>query len=125
MVKCPEELHVFQRALGLAREVSAILNRSCFRTSPRLKEQIAGSSAAVAALIAEGFPLSTDRHFAQLLYRSRSESSETRANLRIANVRGYLTRNELEQLLAGYNEVEKMLTGLIRHLQRENRTHRG
>ncbi len=118
MVKCPEELHVFQRALGLAREVSAILTRSCFRTSPRLKEQIAGSSAAVATLIAEGFPLSTDRHFAHFLY-------ETRANLKIANVRGFVTHNELEQLLAGYNEVEKMLTGLIRHLQREDRTQRG
>ena len=67
MVKCAEELHVFQRALDLAREVSAILKRSGFRESPRLKNQIGDSSIAVASLIAEGFSLSTDRHFAQRL----------------------------------------------------------
>lgn len=125
MVKCAEELHVFQRALELAREVSSILTRSCFRQSPRLKDQLGNSSAAVAALIAEGFSLGTDRHFAQFLYRSRSESGETRAHLRIANARGCVTQRELEDLLARYNEVEKMLTGLIRYLQREDRTNRG
>jgi len=76
-------------------------------------------------MIAEGFSLGTDRHFAQFLYRSRSESGETRAHLRIANARGYLTERELNDLLGRYNEIEKMLTGLIRYLQREDRTNRG
>ena len=76
-------------------------------------------------MIAEGFSLGTDRHFAQFLYRSRSESSETRAHLRIANARGQVTQRELDELLVRYNEVEKMLTGLIRYLQREDRTNRG
>jgi len=125
MVKRAEELHVFQRALELAREISTILNRQSFRQTPRLGDQIGSSSAAVAALIAEGFALSTDRHFAQLLYRARAESSETRANLTIANARGYMTSSELEDLLDRYNEVEKMLTGLIRRLQREDRSRRG
>jgi four helix bundle protein len=125
MVKCAEELHVFQRALDLAREVSAILNSPGFRQSPRLRDQLGNSSAAVVALIAEGFSLSTDRHFAQFLYRSRSESSETRAHLRIANARGHVTQEQLENLLARYNEVEKMLTGLIRYLQRNERHRRG
>jgi four helix bundle protein len=125
MVKCAEELHVFQRALDLARDVSAILKRRGFRETPRLKDQIGSSSTAVAALIAEGFSLSTDRHFAQLLYRSRSESAETRAHLRIANARGHVTQSELDDLLARYNEVEKMLTGLIRYLQQQDRTDRG
>ena len=125
MVKCAEELHVFQRALGLARDVSAIVNRGAFRDSPRLKDQIESSSAAVAVLIAEGFALGTDRHFAQYLYRSRAESSETRATLTIANGRGYVTQGELEHLLDRYNEVERMLTGLIRYLLKEDRTRRG
>ena len=54
-----------------------------------------------------------------------AESGETRAHLMIANARGYLTQSELEDLLARYNEVEKMLTGLIRYLKREARTDRG
>jgi four helix bundle protein len=73
----------------------------------------------------EGFALSTDRHFAHDLYRARSESSETRTHLVVANGRGYVSASELEDLLNRYNEVERMLTGLIRHLQREDRRQRG
>jgi four helix bundle protein len=122
--KYVEELHVYQRALQLADEVSAILTLPVFQGDPQLRGQLRRSSAAVPALIAEGFAQSTDRFFAQLLYRSRGESSETRTHLRVALGRGYLTSKELNALCERYNEVEKMLTGLIRHLERENRRQR-
>jgi four helix bundle protein len=125
MVKRAEELHVFQRSLDLAREISSILTRSSFGRTSRLGDQLGRSSAAVVALIAEGFALSTDRHFAQFLYRARAESSETRTNLVIARARGYVSARELDDLIGRYNEVERMLTGLIRHLQREDRSQRG
>jgi four helix bundle protein len=76
-------------------------------------------------LIAEGCALNTDRQFAHFLYRSRSESSETRTNLTIARGRRGLTSSALENLVGRYNEIERMLTGLIRDLERENRQHRG
>jgi len=36
-----------------------------------------------------------------------------------------VTSEELAELSARYNEIERMLTGLIKHLIRENRRHRG
>lgn len=123
--KCVEELQVYQKALDAADAVSAILKRPCFQRDYKLREQLADSSDAVPSLISDGFAQSTDRFFAQLLYRSKGESSETRTHLRVAKGRDHITDTELLAFCERYNEIEKMLTGLIRHLERENRRHRG
>ena len=124
-VKSVEELQVYQKALSAADAVSAILKRPAVQRDARLREQLGASSAGVPALIAEGFAQSTDRHFAQYCYRSRGESSETRTHLRVATGRDYLSLEELTGLTDRYNEIERMQTGLIRHLEKENRRHRG
>ena len=123
--KCVEELQVYQKALDAADAVSAILKRPAFQRDFRLREQLGDSSDAVPSLIADGFPQSTDRFFAQMLYRAKGESVETRTHLRVAKGRDYVTDVELIALCDRYNEIEKMLTGLIRHLEKENRRHRG
>ena len=123
--KSVEELHVYRKALVASDEISAILRRESFRRDRRLRDQLDGSSESVPALIAEGFSLNTDRHFAALLYRSRGESSETRTHLKVACTRNHISTKDLERLTALFNEVEKMLTGLIKHLELENRRQRG
>ena len=123
--KCVEELLVHQKAIAAADAVSAILKRACFQRDYKLREQLSDSSDAVPSLIADGFPQSTDRYFAQFLYRAKGESAETRTHLRVSLGRDYITEKELLELSDRYNEVEKMLTGLIRHLEKENRRHRG
>ena len=120
-----EELQVYQKALIAADEISAILKRESFRSDWKLRAQLGGSSESVPALIAEGFSLKTDRHFADLLYRSRGESSETRTHLRAARTREHISSSDMERLASIFNEIEKMLTGLIRHLEREDRRFRG
>ena len=123
--KCVEELQIYQKALVMADKVSAILKRQCFQRDPRLHDQLSASSDAVPSLMSEGFGQSTDRQFAQSLYKSRSESKETRTHLRVARGRDYISDEELNDLFDGYNEIEKMTTGFIRHLQREDRKFRG
>jgi four helix bundle protein len=125
MAKSVEELQVYQRALGVAHEISAILNRRWTLDDRRLREQLGASSERVASLIAEGFGMKTDRHFASYLYLSRGSAKETRTQLRVAEGRDYISKAEVERLCSEYNEIEKMLTGLIRHLNRENRQLRG
>jgi four helix bundle protein len=122
---CVEELQVYQKALEAADEVSEILERPCFQRDVRLRDQLGASSGGVASLIAEGFAQSTDRFFAQYLYRSRGESKETRTHLRVSRGRHYISSDELASSCRRYDEIEKMLTGLIRHLEREDRRHRG
>jgi four helix bundle protein len=124
MAKSVEELAVFQKALAASAEVSALLRRDSFKRDPRLRDQLGASSERVASLISEGFEQSTDRHFAQYCYRSRGSSRETRTQLVVAADRRHITSSERDRIAAKFEEVAKMLTGLIDHLEREDRKHR-
>jgi four helix bundle protein len=125
IAKTLEELLVYQKALRVSRDVSLILKRESFRKDPRLRDQMASSSERVASAIAEGFEQSTDRHFAQYLYRSRGSSSEMRTQLVVARDRQHITEAERANLSDQYIEVAKMLTGLIAYLEREDWKRRG
>jgi four helix bundle protein len=124
MAKSVEELLVYQKSLAASAEISAIIRRDSFNRDPRLRDQLGSSSERVASLIAEGFEQSTDRHFAQYLYRSRGSGRETRTQLVVARDRRHITELERERISAMYEEVARMLTGLIDHLETEDRKHR-
>jgi four helix bundle protein len=124
MAKSVEELQVYQRSLEASAAVSAILPRSSLNRDLRLREQLGSSSERVASLIAEGFEQSTDRHFAQYLYRARGSARETRTQLVVARDRNHITEPERVRISDQYEEIAKMLTGLIRHLETEDRKHR-
>jgi len=124
MAKSVEELLVYQKAVEAAAEVSAIIQRDSFKRDPRLRDQLGSSSERVASLISEGFEQSTDRHFAQYSYRSKGSSRETRTQLVVAVQRHHITEAECVRISNIYEEIAKMLTGLIRHLETEDRKHR-
>jgi four helix bundle protein len=124
MAKCVEELQVYQKSLRISAEISAILRRISFNRDPRLRDQLGSSSERVASLISEGFEQSTDRHFAQYCYRARGSSREARTQLVVARDRLHITETERVQVSEKLEEVAKMLTGLIDHLEAEDRKHR-
>ena len=124
MATSVEELQVYQKASTAAAEISAIIQRPSFNRDPRLRDQLGSSSERVASLIAEGFEQSTDRHFAQYCYRSRGSCRETRTQLVIACQRHHIVETERLRIDPLYEEIAKMLTGLIGHLEAEDRKHR-
>lgn len=119
-----EDLFVYQKAADVADAVSALLKRPSLVKDRRLHEQLGASSERVGSLISEGFGQSTDRHFAEYLHRARESSKEVRNQLRVAMARGYISADERTSLANRYVEIEKMLTGLIRHLKMEDRQDR-
>jgi four helix bundle protein len=124
MAKSVDELLVYQKALAASAEVSALIRRESFGRDRRLREQLGSSSERVASLIGVGFEMSTDRHFAQYCYRSRGSSRETRTQLVVACDRRHITQKEHDRIGGMYEEIAKMLTGLIEHLETEDRKHR-
>ncbi len=124
MARCVEELQVYQKALQAAAAVSAIIVRPSFRHDPRLRDQLGAASERVASSVSEGFEQSTDRHFAQYCYRARGSSREVRTQLIVVVQRCHITEPERLALEAAYDEIARMLTGLIEHLETEDRKHR-
>jgi four helix bundle protein len=119
-----EDLQVYQNALAEADEISAITDRPSFRHDPELRQQLRDASARVPALISEGHGQKTDRHFAHYLYVARGTCKEVRAHLSVARGRAHITEAERSQRWERYEEIARMLTGLIRHLENEDRKFR-
>jgi four helix bundle protein len=120
-----EDLLVYHKALAAADAVSAITKRLEFNADLELRRQLRAASGRVPAHIAEGSGQKTDRHFAHYLYIARGTTKEIRAHLSVAKGRGYITERERSASWDQYDEIARMLTGLIEHLESENRTHRG
>lgn len=124
MAATVEDLQVFLKAKGAARAVSALLTRPSLKQDRDLAGQLNRASIRVVSDIAEGFGQKTDRHFARYLYDARGGAAEIQVQLAIAFDRGYLGDDERAQVVEMFAEVARMLTGLIRHLERDNWTDR-
>jgi len=120
-----EELLVYRKSLTASAAISAILERRKVRWDHPLRKQMGSAAAAVAANIAEGFGQQSDRQFAKYLFVARGSSHEMRAHLVIAHSRSYLEDAELRDLSSKYEEIAKMLTGLIKYLVASDRPQRG
>jgi len=125
MVQSVQELLVYQKAVAAADAISSILKRPEFARDFKLRDQLASSSGRVVADIREGFGQSTDRKFAQFLSDARGSSAETQAHLTLAQGRDLITEAEREDISSRFDEIQPMLTGLGKHLRREDRRDRG
>jgi four helix bundle protein len=120
-----EELLVYGKALKACNDISALVERPNVRRDCDLSHQLTSSAGSIPANIAEGFGQQTDRQFARYLYFARGSSQEIRAHLAVARGRNYLTDSELRELSDKYEEIARMLTGLIKYLHTSDRKHRG
>ena len=76
-------------------------------------------------ILAEGFGQQSDRQFARYLFIARGSAHEVRAHLSVAHARKYLESDDVSDLAGKYDEIARMLTGLIRYLLASGRKQRG
>jgi four helix bundle protein len=120
-----DELLVYRKALVACSAVSATLERPKVRGDWDLRVQLAAASAAVPANVAEGFGQQSDRQFVRYLFIARGSAHEVRSHLAVAHGRQYLSDEETADLQNKYEEIARMLTGLIKYLRVSDRRHRG
>jgi four helix bundle protein len=125
MAKRLEELPVFQSAVRFCDAVTAILGRPGFGKDRDLKDQIDEANDSITANMREGFEQSTGALFAKYLYYSKGSLGEVLARLHRAHSKKYLTKNELDPMIASGEELGRMLGGFIRYLARSNFKDRG
>ena len=77
------------------------------------------------ANIAEGFGQQSDRQFARYLFIARGSAQEVRSHLTVARGRDYLSETETMELCNKYEEIARMLSGLIKYLLASDRKVRG
>lgn len=116
--KSYEDLEVFQEAHRLTVEVYALTRGFPPSERFRLSDQICRAAASVPANIAEGLGRYGRADVVRFLHIARGSLEETRYFVLLARDLGYTTREQAAQLRERYNNVRRMLNGLIAYQRR-------
>ena len=113
-----EELKVYQKALDFAVSVIETIDViDAPRKHFRLFEQIESSSTSVASNISEGKGRFSKKEFKQYLYIARGSLYETVTRLQIFKKLKWLDEQSYKRLYSEAEEINKMLSGLLRSLK--------
>lgn len=110
--------------MAAAKQVYALIERPRLRADGELHRQLDRGCVRVPSDISEGFEQTTDRAFAKFLIDARGSARELCTQLQIAADRHQTHRAEADACRLLYEEIARMLSGLISYLQREDRTRR-
>jgi four helix bundle protein len=114
MLQGHRDLKVYQLAYRLAMEIFHLSKHFPREELYSLTDQIRRSSRSVAANIAEGF---RKRRYPNMLVSkltdSDGEATETQVWLDFALDCGYMSQENRDRLTSGYEEVGRMLSGMI------------
>ena len=81
-----------------------------------LTSQIRRAAVSIPSNITEGAARRTNKEFTNFLYIARGSLSELDTQIELANRLGYLNDNDENYFNELMEQIDKMLTGLIRHL---------
>ena len=119
MLKGHRDLKVYQLAYRLAMEIFHVSKAFPREEIYSLTDQIRRSSRSVATNLAEGF---RKRRYPNALLNKLTdcdaEGAETQVWLDFAFDCGYLAKEKYRELIAGYEEVGRMLGGMIANPER-------
>jgi len=111
-----KELKVFQMAYRLAMEIFRLTKSFPPEERYSLVDQIRRSSRSVAVNIAEGYrKRQYPKAFVNKMSDSDGEATETQVWLEFSRDSGYLSSEACQKLLTEYEEVGRMLGGMILH----------
>ena len=116
------DLRVYQLAFKLAMEIFIETKHFPVEEKYSLTDQIRRASRSAAANIGEGYRKKLyPKMFVSKMADADGEATETQVWLHFAQSCGYLSKQRQSELLTGYEEVGRMLGGMISHPERFSR----
>lgn len=119
MLKKPhKKLAVWQKSVLMVKNIYELTKALPQSESYGLKNQMRRSAVSVPANIAEGAARNTKKEFIQFLHTAQGSLSELDTLMEICLVLEYLQERDVNAVSVLMNEIDKMLTGLIKSLKR-------
>jgi four helix bundle protein len=113
------DLKVYQLAFRLAMEIFQESKRFPREEKYSLTDQIRRASRSVATNIGEGYRKKRyPKMFVSKMADADGEGTETQVWIDFAESCGYLSKRRRLELIAGYEEVGRMLGGMVAHPER-------
>lgn len=115
-IKRFEDIHSWQKARILSKEIYTITKIGEFSKDYDLKNQIRKASESVMDNIAEGFERGGKGEFVQFLGITKGSSGEVRSQLYRALDQGYIDKKMFNTLYSLSDEISKLIKGMITYL---------
>ena len=117
MNKPHKKLNAWTDAVDFAQQIYRVTERFPSNEQFGLTSQIGRAAVSIPSNMAEGAARQTKNEFIQFLHISKGSLSELDTQLEIARRLEYLGQVEWEALNERLERVDRMLSGLIRHLR--------
>ena len=111
---------MWKKSVGLVKEVYTLTDKFPRSELYALADQMRRAAVSIPSNIAEGAARSTKKEFIQFLHIAQGSLSELDTQFEVALSLEYLRENEIVTVSAHADEVDKMLTGLIKSLKRDS-----
>ena len=111
-----EDLKVWQKAMDLVEEVYRQVKKLPEEERFELSSQMRRAAVSIPSNIAEGHSRGSRKDYVNFLIIARGSNAEIHTQMLIAVRLGYLSKAEIGRFLALYDEVGRMLNGLITSL---------
>jgi four helix bundle protein len=115
MEKPHKRLNVWKQAVELSLLIYQATEKFPCEERYSITDQMRRAATSIATNIAEGAARKSKREFARFLHMAQGSLSELDTQLEIVKRLGYVQEESWRMLDARMNEVDKMLSGLIRH----------
>ena len=113
-----EDLVAWQKARALTAKIYAVTRTGQFAKDFGLLDQIRRASVSIGSNIAEGFERGNNREFITFLGIAKGSAGEVRSQLYTAYDVGYLSDEELGEMVELSKGVSKLINGLILSLRK-------
>ena len=118
MINKPHKnLNVWKKSVDLVSKVYHITENFPRSEQFGITIQMRRSALSVASNIAEGAARQTKKEFTQFLHMAQGSLSELDTQFEISEKLGYLKKENIEELFQTANEIDKMISGLIKSLK--------
>lgn len=118
-IKGYEDLKVWHKARALVKDIYLASESFPQKETYRLTDQLCRAAISVAANIAEGSARRSTREYIRFINIAYSSLAECETHLHIAHDLGYLTNDQIGDLLDKSSEVGKMLNALYNALKKK------
>lgn len=121
-VRSFEDLHSWQQAIELARDIYALTRNGSFSKDFGLRDQIRRATVSISANIAEGFERRTIKEYVHFLSIAKGSAGEVRSLLRVAVEVGYLEESEYGALRDRTMVVSRIIASQMKGLRQRKST---
>lgn len=114
-----EELKSWQLSRNFASKIYMITSQNIFKDID-LQRQLRRATVSISSNIAEGFERNTDKEFIHFLFMAKGSAGEVRSQLYIALDLKFISEVQFNEMNESVTEISKLISGLIKYLQKSN-----